>query len=102
MLVQAGLQVCTSKEHMVTGRQAGFKPIYSKDTGLFTIRSLPARPVVNAGKIYTMGTRIYQADAGTGIHVLDNSNPQQLRRTKFIQVQGCNFALFSLFSLAMK
>jgi hypothetical protein len=42
----------------------------------------------NPGKIYALGSYLFQNDIGYGIHVIDNSVPAQARPVGFIKVNG--------------
>jgi hypothetical protein len=67
----------------------GYKPVYNYDPNYRKIsyESTP-RSVVNAGKIYAKGSTIFQNEIGEGIHVIDNSNPNNAKRIGFIVLKG--------------
>ncbi len=67
----------------------GWIPVYGADTAYkkLTYHSSP-KPMTKAGKIYVMGTTIYQNDIGKGIHVINNSTPSSARRTAFLELPG--------------
>jgi hypothetical protein len=66
----------------------GYKPVYSTDSSQFRVEALGPQPVKFAGKIYVKGNLIFQNDLGSGIHVIDNSNPNSPNRVGFIRVVG--------------
>ncbi|HEV7331089.1 MAG TPA: hypothetical protein VGN63_08630 [Flavisolibacter sp.] len=66
----------------------GYKPVYSTDTSVLQVVADTPRTVLNAGKIYAYKNLIYQNEVGEGIHVLDNSNPSQIRNIGFIRIKG--------------
>lgn len=67
-----------------------WKPVYSVDSSYrkLSYQNSPA-PVKNAGKIYVYGKYIFQADMGSGIHVIDNTIPAEAKRIGFLAVNGC-------------
>jgi len=66
-----------------------YTPVYKTLTELRSeVKLLPARPLDHPGKIYIMGNRVYLNEKGKGIHVIDNSNPQQPRNIAFINIPG--------------
>lgn len=69
----------------------GNKPIYETIIKAKNISysNLP-RKVVNAGNIYIKDNYIFQVETGTGIHVIDNSNPAAAHRIGFITINGCS------------
>jgi len=72
---------------LAVGIVEGLRPIYSQDWQ--DIQSLDARPVDKLGKIYYKDSTIYVIESGWGIHVIDNTDPYQPVRIKFLQVPGC-------------
>lgn len=48
-----------------------------------------AQTIKNPGKIYYKDQVIYLVEKYKGIHVIDNSNPENPHRTGFINVPGC-------------
>jgi hypothetical protein len=47
-----------------------------------------SRPISAPGKIYTYGNYLFIAEAGKGIHVVDNTNPVFPRFINFIKIPG--------------
>jgi hypothetical protein len=68
----------------------GYKPIFTYDSSLFRVESGPPVQMKNPGNIYVRGSLIFQVDAGYGVHVIDNSNPSQVRAIGFLKVNGCS------------
>jgi hypothetical protein len=54
------------------------------------VESGPPVQMKNPGNIYVRGSLIFQVDAGYGVHVIDNSNPSQVRSIGFLKVNGCS------------
>lgn len=77
----------TETARLSVGVVEGLRPIYSQDWQ--DIESLPPRPVGKLGKIYYKDSTIYVTESGWGIHVIDNTNPAQPVRIRFLQVPGC-------------
>ena len=67
----------------------GWKPVYGSET-LYKKMDYSASPlsVVNPGKIFVQGNRIYQNELNKGIHIIDNSSPANARRVAFISLPG--------------
>ncbi|MBX3238334.1 MAG: hypothetical protein KIT80_06075 [Chitinophagaceae bacterium] len=66
----------------------GYVPLYEEKINTPVIAFQDARPIENAGKIYTKGNLLYQVDNGKGIHVISISNPAQPEKLGFIPVAG--------------
>ncbi len=66
----------------------GFKPVYSQDTSLLKVVTIAPQPVKEAGKIFVMGSYIFQNEIGKGIHVLDKTNPSAVVNKGFLQIRG--------------
>ena len=52
------------------------------------VKFLEAQPIENAGKIYVKGDYLFVGDTNKGFHIVDNSNPSDPQRIKFIQAPG--------------
>jgi len=52
------------------------------------MRSGPARPIKNSGKIYIYGKYLFINEPNEGLHVLDNSNPSNPVNMSFISIPG--------------
>lgn len=72
---------------LAVGVVEGLRPVYSQEWQ--DIRALDPRPVGKLGKIYYKDSTIYVTESGWGVHVIDNSNPYQPVRIKFLQIPGC-------------
>jgi hypothetical protein len=66
----------------------GYKPVYSTDSSLLHVQATGPQPVKFAGKIYVKGNLIFQNDLGSGVHVIDNTNPASAARIGFIRIIG--------------
>ncbi len=48
-----------------------------------------AREIKDPAKIYVRGDQIFVSERYKGVHVIDNSNPRDMRQTGFIIAPGC-------------
>jgi hypothetical protein len=72
------------------GKITGYVPIYvSKEDAAF-IGAAAAKPTVLPGKIYAWGNYLFQVEQNRGIHVIDNSNPQQAHKISFLNVPAAS------------
>lgn len=67
----------------------GYAPIYVDANEQFSIQTLDSQPYQYPGKIYKYGNYSFQLDKGTGIHVINSSNPAAPVKIKFIKLAGC-------------
>lgn len=65
----------------------GFAPVYEDTTQLY-VRREAARPLDNAGKIYSYGDLLVVNERQQGFHVFDNSDPAFPVNLFFIKVPG--------------
>nr|WP_297919297.1 hypothetical protein [uncultured Allomuricauda sp.] len=49
---------------------------------------VPPQPIDESGKVYTYGDYIFINDKSRGIHLVENSNPQQPVKIAFIEIPG--------------
>ncbi|MGC1632836.1 MAG: hypothetical protein WA749_12060 [Gelidibacter sp.] len=47
-----------------------------------------AKPIVEAGKIYTYGNYIFISDKDQGIHIIDNSDPKAPKAMSYLKIPG--------------
>lgn len=66
----------------------GLRPVYISMEEADIIKSLPPQPVDQLGKIYYKDDLIYVGEQGRGVHIVDNTNPEQPSRIGFIQIPG--------------
>jgi len=66
-----------------------YTPVYKTLTQLRSeVKSVAARALVNPGKIYVKDNMVYLNERGEGIHMIDNSNPQNPVNKSFISIPG--------------
>lgn len=66
----------------------GLKPIYMNEADARKIEVLSPKSLTNPGKIYTYGSTLFINELNAGIHVINNSNPQNPVPSKFIKILG--------------
>lgn len=77
----------------------GYKPVYISESEAKTISYESPREMVNQGKIYIKDQYIFIGDVGSGVHVIDNSNPESPQKIGFIQIYGNHDIAIKGFSL---
>lgn len=70
--------------------ERGLKPLYLPESTFETVTSEPAKAFNKVGKIFKLGNTIYISDRGTGVHIIDNSNPSLPTKQAFITINGSN------------
>lgn len=68
----------------------GYVPVYISAQNATTIGTAPARPTTFSGKIYAYGNYLFQVEQNEGIHIIDNSIPQQAHKIFFLKVPTCS------------
>lgn len=66
----------------------GYKPVLSVDSSILKVSAIGPQPVKLPAKIYVKGNLIFQNDLGSGIHVIDNTNPSAPNPVGFIKILG--------------
>lgn len=67
----------------------GYAPVYVDAAQVKEIKFTTAKPVENGGKVYVLGTTLFQVETGKGIHVFDITTPSSPQNKGFISVVGC-------------
>lgn len=73
------------KDHIV---KDGMKPVYISYDDFSNLKSGPALPYTNLGKIVSSGAYIFINERGKGIHVIDNTNPNSPVQLYFWHIIG--------------
>lgn len=76
-------------EKQIPSETEGYVPIYSTSALAKTISAGPARPTVNAGKLFTTGSLLFQVEVDSGIHVINYANPASPQKLGFIRSILC-------------
>ena len=79
---------CNDKRNSL-GTVDAYVPTYASKTDAAQIAWQSPQPIVNGGKIATIGSRLYQVETDKGIHVIDISNPATPVKTGFIKNGLC-------------
>jgi len=66
----------------------GYRPVYVPKEEAKTIKVLPPQDITTQGKIYVKGNYIFIGDVNLGIHVIDNTDPRNPKKTAFIRIYG--------------
>lgn len=69
------------------GSVEGYQPIYA-DPGEVSIEYLPPQPLINPAKIYRISTYLLINERYKGIHVYNNSDPENPEALGFLRVAG--------------
>lgn len=79
---------CSDKNNNL-GKVDAYVPVYADKQQATQITWQNARPIVNGGKIATIGNRLYQVEEDKGIHVIDISSPSAPVKMGFIKNSLC-------------
>jgi len=71
-------------------RFMAYAPIYVSKEEANLIGAEAAKPTVLPGKIYAYGNYLFQVEQNHGIHIIDNSNPQQAHKISFLNVPAAS------------
>jgi len=66
----------------------GLSPVYITVEIADSVMSLPPQPIEQLGKIYYKDNLIYVGERGQGVHIIDNTNPENPIPMSFIQIPG--------------
>src|SRR5687767_7090165 len=88
MVVMLALQACEPSSTNSVMREA-WVPVYGSPQTAKLITAESPRPTVNSGKMYTVGSLLYQVEQDSGIHVINYSNPSSPQKIGFIRSFLC-------------
>lgn len=84
-----GMSSCKKDKCNQTVTYATYVPVYMSYADMRNgVKTGPAQPLKNPGKIYLMGNYIFVNEINQGIHVIDNSNPASPQNIAFISIPG--------------
>jgi hypothetical protein len=66
----------------------GYRPIYSSVDEIAKVQVSAAQPLSHPGKIYVFNPYLFINEVGTGIHIIDNSDPKNPKNLSFISITG--------------
>lgn len=79
---------CVNDEPTEDFTVEGLRPVYITAEVADSVMSLPPQPITQLGKIYYKDNLIYVGERGQGVHIIDNTNPEDPIRMGFIQIPG--------------
>jgi hypothetical protein len=80
---------CKKDKCIQTVTYKAYEPVYmSYDELRSSVKSEPAQPLKNPGKIYMKGNYIFVSEIDKGIHIINNSNPSAPQNVAFIKIPG--------------
>lgn len=88
LFTSTGCELVELEQAPDLGVQTGVRPIYADRDKWDEIISLPPQPIENLGKIYYKTPYMYVNERFKGIHVFDNSDPENPIPIAFIQILG--------------
>ena len=65
-----------------------YRPVYAAYSEVRTVQTLTPQPLKNVGKIYIKDNYLFINEVGSGIHIVDNSDPEKPVRLAFISIPG--------------
>lgn len=65
-----------------------YRPVYASFADVRTVQTLAPQPLKNVGKIYVKDKYLFINDVGSGIHIMDNSDPGKPVQLAFISIIG--------------
>lgn len=90
LLSTAFLSSCFKDNHVTDGVKDGFAPVYIRKADAFAVQSKAPQVLQNPGKLFLLGTTVFITDIGSGVHIVDNSNPSSPQKIGFISIPGVN------------
>ncbi len=88
LFIFGGCEVLSTSEIDPPGIVEGVKPIYASSENWNVITSMEPQPIKNLGKIYYKYPYIFVNERNKGIHILDNTTPENPLPIRFIEVLG--------------
>ena len=88
LIIVMGLLSCEPSRTEI-GRQDGYAPVYASVQSATQLNMESSRPTINPGKIYAYNQYLFQVEQGKGIHIINNSNPQQAEKISFLNIPLC-------------
>ena len=91
LILIAVVCLAACEQHLPEMNQVrGYAPVYSSLASTQTISRVSVHSTVHPGKIYAYEQYLFQVEENEGIHIIDNSQPQQAHKIGFLQVPGCS------------
>jgi hypothetical protein len=83
-----GLGSCMDDDQMPNGDITGYAPVYIAKTNAFATSVGGPQVLTEPGKLFLQGSYVFITDIGRGVHIVDNSNPSNPQKIKFISIPG--------------
>lgn len=88
-LFAIGLLIGCKGKSADIGTVSAYTPVYLSKTEAEKITQMPPQPIVNGGKIATLGNYVFQVEEDKGIHIINYANPASPVKIGFIKVPLC-------------
>lgn len=79
----------TSCKNDGVGKVDAYVPVYANTADAKQVALQTPQPIVNGGKIATLGNYVFQVETDKGIHIIDYSNPAVPLKKGFIKNALC-------------
>lgn len=66
----------------------GYQPIYASKSEAKQVTYMAPQEIKNQGKIYVKDDYIYIGDIDLGVHIIDNSDPENPQKVGFLRIYG--------------
>jgi hypothetical protein len=71
------------------GEIMAYAPVYAAPDAVNVIGIAESRTTTNAGKIYAYNNYLFQVEQAEGIHIIDNTVPNEAHKIGFLKVPFC-------------
>ena len=78
---------CQEPTKSIPDEVMGMAPVYSL-ADFNEIKMLEAQKILQLGKIYYKDSLIFAGETGRGVHIIDNTDPTDPQKIKFLQIYG--------------
>ena len=79
---------CTDENEKKPFSGEGYKPVYISKDKAFIIKAEQPTILLNPGKLFLYNNYIFITDKGSGVHIINNTNPASPTKLKFISIPG--------------
>ena len=89
IVIGACIVTLTSCKNNGVGNVDAYVPVYANTADAKQIVLQSPQPIINGGKIATLGNYVFQVETDKGIHIIDYSNPATPVKRGFIKNALC-------------
>ena len=89
IVIIASIVSMTACKNNEVGNVDGYVPVYANAADAKQVVLQSPQPIVNGGKIATLGNFVFQVETDKGIHIIDYSNPAVPVKRGFIKNALC-------------